>query len=272
MVLTAHMFPLTGEVSPRVEVVAQTGSTNADLVRHVSADPGAWPHLSVLLTDDQRSGRGRLDRVWKAPAGTALAISVVVRTDAVPAAARGWLPLLAGAAMTRAVAAQVAAASVSARLKWPNDVLLSGGSAGEGARKLCGILAEVVPADPDAVVIGAGVNTAMPADALPVDTAVSFQAVGLTADADRLVADYLADLDAQLRALAAAGGDAEAAGIRAAVAGLCATIGEPVKVSLPGGGTLVGIARAIDADGRLVVEDASGAATPVGAGDVVHVR
>lgn len=273
MVVSADSLPLARRVSPRVEVLASTGSTNADLVALAGALPESWPHLSVLLTDDQQAGRGRLDRVWKAPAGTALAISVVLRVAELPVAARGWLPLAAGAAMARAVTAQSSAAPVRARVKWPNDVLLFDQRLPDDpGRKLCGILAEVVPVDPDAVVIGAGVNTAMSAEQLPVDTAVSFQVVGLIADVDRLISDYLRDLDAQLAALVAAGGDAGEAGVHAAITRLCVTLGERVKVSLPDGGTLVGTAVELDPDGRLVVADAAGERTAVGAGDVVHVR
>ena len=57
-------YPLTAAVSPRVQVVASTDSTNADVVRHVVDAPHDWPHLSLLLTTDQRAGRGRLDRDW----------------------------------------------------------------------------------------------------------------------------------------------------------------------------------------------------------------
>ncbi len=98
-------YPRASRVASRLVAVPATGSTNRDLVEAVAADGAAWPHLSVLLTTDQRSGRGRLDRVWTAPAGTALAVSVVVRAP-LPPAARGWIPLVAGAAMTRAVARQ----------------------------------------------------------------------------------------------------------------------------------------------------------------------
>jgi len=234
------------------------------MLASAAREPHAWPHLSVLLTDDQRSGRGRLDRSWQAPPGAALAVSVLVRADALPAHSRGWIPLVAGAAMARAVAAQVAEAGHDARVKWPNDVLLDGA-------KLCGILAEVVPGHPDAVVVGAGVNTRMTAEQLPVPTATSFAIAGLAVDEDRLLADCLTALDEQLRALEAAHGDAAAAGVLAEVEALCATLGREVSVSLPGGSTLEGRAQRIDPDGRLVVMTGL-AETAVAAGDVVHVR
>ncbi|MCW3493737.1 biotin--[acetyl-CoA-carboxylase] ligase [Microbacterium sp. SSM24] len=265
MSLPEHGYPLAAARSPRVQVAESTDSTNADAVAHLQAAPDEWPHLSVLLTTDQRAGRGRLDRTWTTPPGTALALSVAVRVGGIPIASRGWIPLVAGAAMTRAIAAQVRGTGHDARLKWPNDVLLDGA-------KICGILAEVVPGHPDAVVIGSGVNTRMPAADLPVDTAISFEAVGLVADEDQLIADYLTALDEQLDALIAARGSASAAGVRAEIEALCATIGSDVIVTLPDGEVLRGRAQRIDDDGRLVVVQQSEYESAVSAGDVVHVR
>jgi len=257
-------YPRAAAVSPRLQVTETTGSTNADLVRAAVASPEQWPHLSVVLTTDQRSGRGRLDRTWTAPPGTGLAVSVLVRVGALPAPSRGWIPLIAGAAMTRAVIEQVRGTGHSVGLKWPNDVLLDGG-------KICGILAEVVPGHPDAVVIGAGVNTHMTRADLPIDTATSFAAAGLEVDEDRLLADYLVALESHLSALGLANGDAAAAGILGEVEALCTTLGSDVVVSLPDGSRLHGRAQRIDPDGRLVVVEGDIENT-VAAGDVVHVR
>jgi len=245
-------------------VVESTDSTNADLLKAAAASPEQWPHLSVVLTTDQRAGRGRLDRTWATPPGTGLAVSVLVRVPDLPAASRGWIPLIAGAAMTRAVIDQLRGTGHSAGLKWPNDVLLDGG-------KLSGILAEVVPGHPEAVVIGAGVNTRMTRADLPVDTATSFGAVGLDVDEDRLLGEYLVALDEQLDALTLAHGDAAAAGVLGEIEALCATLGSDVIVSLPDGSRLHGRAQRIDPEGRLVVV-AGDVETAVSAGDVVHVR
>ena len=264
MTLPPAGFPLSAAVSPRLQVVDTTDSTNAHLIRDVEHDPAGHPHLSVLLTDDQRAGRGRLDRSWTTPAGTALAVSVLVRVPGLPAHARGWIPLIAGAAMTRALTEALRGRSHAVALKWPNDVLLDGG-------KVCGILAEVVPSDPSAIVVGAGVNTTMTRVDLPVPTATSFAAVGVEVDLDDLLARYLRFIDDRLAALLTAGGDASASGLRAEVEGICDTIGRDVSVSMPDGGVLVGRAVRLDGDGRLVVEVA-GVETMVSAGDVVHVR
>ena len=264
MTLPPAGFPLSAAVSPRLQVVDTTDSTNAHLIRDVEHDPAGHPHLSVLLTDDQRAGRGRLDRSWTTPAGTALAVSVLVRVPGLPAHARGWIPLIAGAAMTRALTEALRGRSHAVAMKWPNDVLLDGG-------KVCGILAEVVPSDPSAIVVGAGVNTTMTRVDLPVPTATSFAAVGVQVDLDDLLARYLRFIDDRLAALLTAGGDASASGLRAEVEGVCDTIGRDVSVSMPDGGVLVGRAVRLDGDGRLVVEVA-GVETMVSAGDVVHVR
>jgi BirA family transcriptional regulator, biotin operon repressor / biotin---[acetyl-CoA-carboxylase] ligase len=257
-------YPRAAAVTPRLQVVETTDSTNADVLAAAAADPAGWPHLSALVTTDQRAGRGRLDRTWVAPPDTALAVSVLVRVDGLEPAARGWIPLIAGGAMTRAVAAQFAGTGNSVRLKWPNDVLVDGA-------KISGILAEVVPGHPDAVVIGAGVNTRMSRVDLPVSTATSFTALGRDVDDDRLLADYLTALQEQLVALLRLNGDAGAAGVRAEIEALCATLGADVTVSLPDGRTLAGRAQRIDEAGRLVVV-VDGADVAVSAGDVVHVR
>lgn len=244
-------------VASRFEVLDESGSTNAAL-RVLSADAVAWPHLSVLVTDNQTAGRGRLDRSWETPAGSALAVSVLLRDLPTDPGAMGWIPLVAGLAMADAVTVQLARHDVG--VKWPNDVLVDG-------RKISGILAESTG---DAVVLGAGVNTAMTAEQLPVPTATSFAALGEIADEGRLVADYLRRLEGLLSALAA-GNDADRSSVYAAVSARCATLGRDVEVALPDGSTLRGTATRLETDGRLCV-DSDGSEQIVAAGDVVHAR
>jgi BirA family biotin operon repressor/biotin-[acetyl-CoA-carboxylase] ligase len=66
-------------------------------------------------------------------------------------------------------------------------------------------------------------------------------------------------------------GDADRCGLRAEYLGLCATVGQQVRVSLPGGSVVTGEASDVDSAGRLVVRSGAGP-VPVSAGDVVHVR
>ena len=246
-------YPRTAAVAARLIVVPQSPSTNAQL-RGQMADAA---HLTVLLTTHQTAGRGRLDRTWTTPAGSALAISVLLR-DLPAADSYGWIPLAAGMAMADAVAAQLPDHEVG--VKWPNDVLVDG-------RKICGILAEGADG---AVIVGAGVNTAMTAEQLPVETATSFAALGEEADLDRLAADFVVGLDQALVNLIAAG-DADSAGLRVAMEARCLSLGRPVEVSLPDGTVLRGTAVGLAADGRLIV-DSDGERRAVAAGDVVHAR
>lgn len=258
MSMPTEGYPLAAAVSPRLQVIEEVDSTNAKLLRDAAGDVHGHPHLSVLLTRDQRAGRGRLDRSWTTPAGSALAVSVVLRVSAVAPADRGWIPLIAGAAMTRAIAAQLTGLQVT--LKWPNDVLVE-------RQKICGILAEVLPSDPHVVIVGAGVNTSMAAADLPVTTATSFAALGREADEDRLLADYLTFLRDDIATLAVHGG----AAVAPTVSALCATIGADVAASLPDGTVLQGQAVRLDTEGRIVIA-AAGVESVVSAADIVHLR
>ena len=64
MTIPAAGYPRAAARSPRVQLAESTDSTNADVIEGVRDAPGLWPHLSVLVTTDQRAGRGRLDRSW----------------------------------------------------------------------------------------------------------------------------------------------------------------------------------------------------------------
>src|SRR5580698_9986395 len=109
--------PAPAEV-PALDVTPSTGSTNADLLAR--ARDGA-PEGEILAAEEQTAGRGRMGRSWQSPPRAALTFSLLLRPAPVPPARRGWLPLLAGAAVAGAVRI---VAGLDARLKWPNDVLV----------------------------------------------------------------------------------------------------------------------------------------------------
>lgn len=216
-----------------VEHVAETGSTNADLV--AAAVHGA-PDRTVRFTDHQTAGRGRLDRVWTAPPGVNLLVSLLFR--AVPDDP-GELTRRVGLA---AVDAARRVADVQAVLKWPNDVLV-------GDRKLAGILAQRV--GDGSVVIGMGLN------------------VGWAPDGAARLGDGIAPAFV-LRALLAAFDELPAViddRYRAALD----TLGRRVRIELPTG-ELVGSAVDVDPDGRLVVLDECAVTHRVSVGDIVHLR
>ena len=276
-------FSLSRTEVSRLEYRSEAASTNDVLRELATADAAAWPDLSVVVTDNQSQGRGRLGRVWLAPTGKALAISVLVRPrtttgDQLPPHALGWFPLLAGAAMTRAVTSVVEKSMRpfedvkeaeeprhDVTLKWPNDVLIDG-------YKVCGILCELLP-DGEGIIIGAGLNLSLDEHDLPTLTSTSLLLVTRTApDPDAVLAAYLHELVTLYRAFMQADGDAQH-GLHAAVAELCGTLGSAVRVELPGGTDLIGTATGMDAQGRLnVVNQADGEERSVAAGDVTHLR
>lgn len=259
----------------RVEIVERTESTNTDLAADLRADPQSWPDASVLVAEHQAGGRGRAGRSWETPAGTSLTCSFVTHPP-VPAASFGWIGLLAGLG---AVNALRATAGVPATLKWPNDLLVPADTEVEGwgaARKIGGILTEVV-ALPDgqspAVVIGIGINVSQTLEQLPVPSATSLALAGAQ-HVDRegmLVALVAAQLEVAGR-WRDSGGDALGSGLADEIAAVCGTLGTVVRVELPGGGSVSGLAERLDDDGALVVVDDAGVSHRVLAGDVRHVR
>ncbi|MEV0379970.1 biotin--[acetyl-CoA-carboxylase] ligase [Nonomuraea sp. NPDC050643] len=244
-----------GSLWTGITVVESTGSTNADLAE---AARGGAPEGTVLVAEEQRTGRGRLGRSWSAPPRSGLTFSILLRPD-VPVTAQGWLSLLYGVAAASAVRRL---AEVDVRLKWPNDLLI-------GERKLAGVLAE--RAD-DAVVIGMGLNVSLRQEELPVETATSLGIEeAACVDRDPLLRAVLREIESHYREWTAVRGDEEASGLRSAYLAANATVGRQVRVELPGQQSLTGKATGIDRFGHLQVE-AAGETYTLSAGDVVHVR
>jgi BirA family biotin operon repressor/biotin-[acetyl-CoA-carboxylase] ligase len=240
----------------QLTVVAETASTNADLVAQAGAD--ATADGIVRVAEHQSAGRGRLERTWTSPPRSGLTFSVLVRPTA-PLATWGWLPLLAGVAVCDAVAATGAKAA----LKWPNDLLV-----GTEQRKAAGILVQVAN---EAAVIGIGLNVSTTAAELPVPTAASLATEGVSVDRTALLAAILTELGRQYARWQATRGDAWACGLAADYHDRCATIGQDVSVTTADGGSFSGVATGIDAEGRLRIT-ANGAEHVVAAGDIEHVR
>ncbi|MFD0806747.1 biotin--[acetyl-CoA-carboxylase] ligase [Nocardioides caeni] len=252
----ADAFAASPDIS--VELLPETPSTNE--VAAERARSGAQEGL-VVVADHQAAGRGRLDRTWVTPPGTAVTFSLVLRPSVEPAR-WPWLPLLVG----HNVAKALTTLGYDARVKWPNDVLL------DGDRKVAGILVERVetPTGP-AAIVGVGINVAMTAEELPVETATSL-AIASPGAPDR--EQVLTGVVLAVREgydVWQAGGDLATTRLAASYRSHCATLGRDVRVELPGGGQLLGRASDVDDDGRLVVDTPNGPER-VGAGDVVHVR
>jgi BirA family biotin operon repressor/biotin-[acetyl-CoA-carboxylase] ligase len=237
----------------RVEVVEQAASTNALVAARARA--GEEDGL-VVVAEHQTAGRGRLDRTWETPARAALTFSALVRAEVAPER-WPWLPLLTGVAV---VAGIEDAGGPACLLKWPNDVLCSG-------RKVAGILAERVQTSTGpAAVVGVGLNVAQSQDELPVPGAGSLATAGHDVDRTRLLLSVLRQLAVRLEQWPGAGGSLAAEYLRR-----MDTLGRRVRVLLPGGTTVEGLATGISDHGELQLRTGHGPLS-VSAGDVVHVR
>lgn len=201
----------------------ELGSTNV-LARELAA-AGA-PHGTLVTADHQSAGRGRSDRVWEAPPGSSVLMSLVVRP------ADPLLPLRAAVALC-----DVLAELPDVAIKWPNDVLVDG-------RKVAGILVEGRAQDGWAV-LGMGVNvTAVPKGFEDTATCLSEHGDG------RAVSEVL---DALLAALTRRLSQ-EPALLLAAWRERDALLGHQISWGPAG----AGVAAGVDASGALLVDTEEG--------------
>ena len=126
----------------------ETGSTNIDCKQ--LAGQGA-PHGTLAVAEAQMNGRGRRGRSWQSPAGTSIYMSLLCRPDFPPDKAP-MLTLVMGLSVAQAVGRYT---GLSAKIKWPNDVVVNG-------KKICGILTEMEMGletkEIQYLVIGVGIN------------------------------------------------------------------------------------------------------------------
>ena len=232
-----------------VEVVAETGSTNADLLSRASTLEGP----TLLVAEHQTAGRGRAGRSWLSAPGDSLTFSLAWHFD-LPLQQLAGLPLAVGVALAGALAA----CGVQVQLKWPNDVLKDGG-------KLAGVLIETqASAGGIWAVIGIGINLRMP-DELEERIGRSVAGAPWLAQMDRdaLMAAILASLAAALSEFRQAGFGAFSARWNR----LHAWQGRPVVILDNGAVLHDGIAAGVDDSGRLLLDCAEGRITVL-AGDV----
>lgn len=153
-----------------------------------AAKAGA-PHGSSWLAETQTNGRGRQGRAWQSKPGDSILFSTLLRTTAPPERVPP-LSLVVGLAVRDAVEHATGASEV--RLKWPNDVLVSG-------KKVAGILVEALVAGSriEAIIIGIGLNvhTQTFPEELEARATSLARVTERTLDRDAILEDILARLD-----------------------------------------------------------------------------
>ena len=244
---------LKSPLATEVELHQEIGSTQ---VRARELAREGAPHGTLVVSEVQTGGRGRLGRRWGSPAG-GLWMSLVLRPD---------VPAEVAARITQAAAVGVAKAirelGVEARIKWPNDLLVDG-------RKICGILAESsvgnVPVAAkkvgtgegrrvDFVVLGVGLNANLePQDlGVPGGEATTLRSeLGHDVDLLELLRSLLSRLDFALGRIEDFGA------ILDDWRALDCTLGERVRVQRFGE-TLEGVALDLGPEGELLLETNDG--------------
>ncbi len=250
----------------------QIGSTNDEL-----KELARWgaPEGLLYLTDEQLAGRGRLGRMWYAPAGSSLLLSLLFRPGDMIAPNQGQrLTMLCALALVDAIQKQT---NLTPGLKWPNDLVWKNG------KKLAGILTELEIENNRLswVVVGVGLNVnvdftkqaELEIDSLPQSgnggpplsqTATSLSMVlGRDTSADRLpiLQRFLVNAEGRYEALRQ--GQLPHHEWRHRLVGL----EQPVTVIGPDR-TYQGIMAGVDENGALLLKQIDGSIVTILAGDV----
>jgi BirA family biotin operon repressor/biotin-[acetyl-CoA-carboxylase] ligase len=234
-----------------------TDSTNtqASLLAKKGGENG-----TVVIADQQTEGKGRMGRVWISPAHSNLYFSILLRPSIVPQSA-SWIPLVSGVALVKGIAAYT---GLSPRLKWPNDLLISG-------KKVGGILIEahIVSNQIHYLVLGVGINvnmTQFPEEIALLATSLSKE-LGHSCQREPLLIRLLEEIESQLNDFYESGPD------KTSIYWIqhSDTIGKEVTVTL-GNQVIKGKAVDLDPHGGLIIEKRDGTKTTVLTGDVVHIR
>jgi BirA family biotin operon repressor/biotin-[acetyl-CoA-carboxylase] ligase len=231
-------------------------STNAEIIRRASRGAQAW---TVVVSDEQTAGRGRLDREWYSPGGEQnLYLSVLLRPS-VPMERVSAYSIVTALALAESVAGAVEGDRV--KVKWPNDLLVDG-------KKVAGVLTElqVAPGGAQWVILGVGVNVNLPQTDFPegLSRATSlYEATGEPWDRDALLEAFLDQLTLRVDTFARSGGV-----LNVEEWSKWANLGETVRFGEPGD-MKVGVVLGLTSTGALRVKDQGGVEHELIAGDVL---
>ena len=240
-----HYLPTIPSTNDRLKEMAQDGS----------------PHGTMLITDFQSQGKGRLNRRWETPPNSSLLVSLLFRPFW-PAQQATWLTMIAGLA---AVSAVQQTTNQTPSLKWPNDLVIQ--VEGQWC-KFGGLLLEGQFNDNKLTyaVLGSGINVNIPTSQLPeaITPPTSLYAVtGQPINRLPFLNHYLLNLEKLYEQTQSGWSPHQSWADR------LITLGQPVQVSgqaleAPIEGTAIGV----DTWGRLLVQEENSRLHTLAAGDV----
>jgi BirA family transcriptional regulator, biotin operon repressor / biotin---[acetyl-CoA-carboxylase] ligase len=232
------------------------GSTNDEALAWATA--GA-KDLSLVVSDEQTAGRGRMGRKWFTPPGSALAFSLIIRPQGQEREAVGRFSGLGALALVGALKKH----EVTAQIKWPNDVLI-------GEKKTAGILVETIwmGAEVDSVVLGMGVNVTP--ESVPPSEGLNFPATCVQSEGPSALPrfDLLKNLLAELISLRAS---LASDGFLRAWESALAFRGRTVRVWVGEPEPILGQVLGLETDGSLRLRTARGEIRVIRFGEV-HLR
>ena len=237
-------------IGRRIVYLSSTGST-MDVARR-EAEEGA-EEGTVVVAEEQTAGRGRFGRTWVSPTGKNIYTTLILRPDA-----RG-LRLLSVIAPLAVCQAAEHLATISAQIKWPNDVIVNG-------RKLSGILIENEFSGSMAryALVGIGVNVNFDVEE---SAEIAMLATSLKREAGReisregLLAALLNHFEELYR------GASRASDVLSAWKSRLETLGRTVTVTFRGQ-SHVGVAEDVDERGNLLLRQPDGSLMTIEAGEV----
>ena len=239
-------LPKARAALPQLRFVDSVDSTNLSLQR----DYADLPDFSALAAAQQTAGQGRAGRTWVSEPGTSLSLSVLLRPNRLENSS--LITLLMASSSQQALTELYPSLAVS--IKWPNDLLID-------ERKLAGILAVVNP--DQSVVVGIGINLSKQA---AFESAASLSEF-VSADFDSVLATVLTKLQENWQRLQS---DQSTEWLIQHLRANCSTLGSEVRADLVTGESIVGRAKDITSDGRLIVE--ADQEHVLSAADVWHIR
>ncbi len=262
--LPDRMFPFEVEKGLNTKIIGrkiyylERCSSTMDIAMQLACDNPA--EGTLILTEAQTKGRGRLGRHWVSPKYKGIYFSLMLKPKVLPAQT-AVLTLLAAVSVCEAVKIVT---GITCSIKWPNDILVNN-------RKLGGILTEL-EAELDRVnfvIIGIGLNVNNEAQEL-LRSAISLKVASHSQEKINrleLLREILRKLEDGYLLFQKKG----AAPVLDKWKSFNTTLGQRVKIA-SARVHVEGLAVDIDADGGLLVRKDSGALQKFMSGDVVHLR
>ncbi|MBT2701531.1 biotin--[acetyl-CoA-carboxylase] ligase [Bacillus sp. ISL-40] len=147
----------TNFIGRNIHYVESVESTQK-LAHHFASEDA--PEGTVIIAEEQLSGRGRMARKWHSPKYTGIWMSMIIRPN-IPLSNAPQLTLLAAVAIVQAIEEMT---DLIPEIKWPNDILING-------KKVTGILTEL-QAEADlihSIIIGIGINVNQKKEDFPLE-------------------------------------------------------------------------------------------------------